>query len=286
MSAQARLEDPEPTSSPDVSIDALDTAIFRLAQRINAQSYEFLLLVREFDERFGWAKWSCGSCAEWLAWRCGLSVSAAREHVRTAHALRGLPAISAAFADGKLSYSKVRALTRAAHLHDEDLLLAYALHATAAQVEERCRQIRNVAPESVHDARRAWERRSLSVWRNAANGTLKITLELPIEEGEVITQAVALAVESGEVAAGAELGKQSWRAQQADALLAVAKAYLAGGAARVDGGGRPLSSRGARGRTIPPRRGGTVGPADRHGEAADLRRQPDQDARCRRWHAA
>ena len=49
----------------------------------------------------------------------------------------------------------VRALTPVAHIHDEDLLLAYALQATAAQVEERCRQIRNVTPESVHDARRA-----------------------------------------------------------------------------------------------------------------------------------
>ena len=91
-------------------------------------------------------------CAEWLAWRCGISLSAAREKVRTAQALRTLPEISAAFADGRLSYSKVRALTRVAHIHDEDLLLAYALQATAAQVEERCRQIRNVTPESVHGA--------------------------------------------------------------------------------------------------------------------------------------
>ena len=58
-----------------------------------------------------------------------------------------VPAISAAFADGRLSYSKVRALTRVAANHDEDLLLAYALDASASQVEERCRQIRNVEPE-------------------------------------------------------------------------------------------------------------------------------------------
>src|SRR4051794_22505520 len=210
------------------SIDALDAAICQLATGINAQSYRFLTLVREFDDRFGWFKWSCRSCAEWLAWRCGLSVSAAREHVRMAHALRGLPAISAAFADGKLSYSKVRALTRAAHLHDEDLLLAYALQATATQVEERCRQIRNVAPESADAAQRAWKRRSLSIWRNAANGTLRITVELPIEDGEIVARAIERAVEEGDVAAGPELGEQSWYAQQADALVAVAKVYLEG----------------------------------------------------------
>ena len=136
------------------SIDELDVAICRLVRQMNAESYRMLTLVREFDDRFGYAKWTFKSCAEWLAWRCGISLSAAREKVRTAQALRTLPEISAAFADGRLSYSKVRALTRVAHVHDEDLLLAYALQATAAQVEERCRQIRNVTRESVHDARR------------------------------------------------------------------------------------------------------------------------------------
>ena len=126
---------------------------------MNAETYRLLVLVREFDDRFGWAKWGLRNCAEWLAWRCGLSLSAAREKVRTAQALRGLPAISAAFADGLLSYSKVRALSRVGQLHEEDSLLAYALNATAPQVEERCRQIRNVAPESRVSAWRAWERR-------------------------------------------------------------------------------------------------------------------------------
>ncbi len=228
MTTPDSLGTPIITTSPGQSIDDLDIAIRRIANGINAQSYRFLVLVREFDDRFGWVKWSCRSCAEWLAWRCDLSVSAAREHVRTAHALRGLPAISGAFAEGKLSYSKVRALTRVAHLHDEDLLLAYALQATAAQVEERCRQIRNVAPESADEAQRAWKRRSLSIWRNTANSTLRIAVELPIEEGEVVALAIERAVEMGDVAAGPELGEQSWYAQQADALVAVAKTYLEG----------------------------------------------------------
>ena len=97
MTAPEPLRTPINVMSPSQSIDDLDAAICRLASGINAQSYRFLVLVREFDDRFGWVKWSCRSCAEWLAWRCGLSVSAAREHVRTAHALRGLPAISAAW---------------------------------------------------------------------------------------------------------------------------------------------------------------------------------------------
>ena len=208
---------------------------------MNADCYQLLLLIRDFDDRLGWAKWSFASCAEWFAWRCGLTLSAAREKLRTAHALRALPAISAAFADGRLSYSKVRALTRCAQACDEDLLLAYALEATAAQVEERCRQIRNVAPESVDIARRAWARRSLAAWRNPARGTMKITVEVPIEEGEVVTRALDRAVAAEEIASGPEFAsgrepaENGWQAQQADALVAVAKAYLAGGVGQADG---------------------------------------------------
>jgi len=230
-----------PTSADPQSIDEIDVAICRLVRQMNAETYRMLALVREFDDRFGWAKWTFRCCAEWLAWRCGISLSAAREKVRTAQALRTLPAISAAFAAGRLSYSKVRALTRVAHATGEDLLLAYALEATAAQVEERCRQIRNVTPESQHDARRTWERRSLNLWRNDVAGTLRITVEVPIEDGELITRALDCAVAAGDVStdvdpdAIAESKGTAWRAQQADALVAVAKAYLDGGGAGESG---------------------------------------------------
>ena len=79
------------------------------------------------------------------------------------------------------------------------MLLAYALDATVPQVEERCRQIRNVAPESVHHARRAWESRSLTMWRDEGRGLMRFTVEVPIEEGELIVRALDCAVAGGEV---------------------------------------------------------------------------------------
>jgi hypothetical protein len=225
------------------SVDELDAAIGRLVRRQNAECHRLLVLVREFDDRFGFAKWSFKSCAEWLAWRSGISLSAAREKVRTAQALRRLPAISAAFAEGKLSYSKVRALTRVAHEHDEDLLLAYAREASPAQVEERCRQLRNTRPESVDAARRVWESRGLTLWRDEARGMLRFTVEVPIEEGELIAKAIDCAVAAGEVSLGIEPGANgetkglAWRKQQADALVAVAKTYLEGAGEHGERGG-------------------------------------------------
>ena len=229
------------TSTDTRSVDELDAAIGRLVSQMNADSYRMLVLVREFDDRFGWKKWSCKSCAEWVAWRCGITLSAAREKVRAAHALRSLPAISAAFEQGRLSYSKVRALTRVAQIHDEDLLLAYALNATVQRVEERCRQIRNVAPDSVHHARRAWENRSLTMWRDEGRGLMRFTVEVPIDEGELIVRALDCAVAGGEVTtdldpdAVSESKGTAWRAQQADALVAVVKSYLDGGQAPEGG---------------------------------------------------
>ncbi len=217
---------------PARSIDDLDAAICTLAAQLNAETHRLLTLVREFDDRMGFAKWSFRSCAEWLAWRCGLSRSAAREKVRTAQALRNLPAIGAAFAEGRLSYSKVRALTRVVEWLDEAALLDYALKSTAAQVEERCRELRNGRPESAGVAQRAWERRALTVFRDAARGVMRVSVEVPIEEGELLSQALDRAVAAGEAPAGVEFEANAWRAQQADALIAIAKRYLDGGEAQ------------------------------------------------------
>ena len=75
----------------------------------------------------------------------------------------------------------------------------------------------------------------MTVWRDEARGTLRLTVEVPIEEGELIVRALDCAVAGGEVTtdvdpdAVAESKGTAWCAQQADALVAVAKSYLDGG---------------------------------------------------------
>jgi hypothetical protein len=244
MSAVADVMPSVSRVDPDRSIDDLDAAICRLASRIHSETYQMLVLVREFDDRMGWAKWGFPSCADWLSWRCQISLSAAREKVRTAQALRDLPAISLAFREGRLSYSKVRALTRVAALHGEDALLRYALDATAPQVEERCRQIRNVQPDSVQDARRVWDARSLAAWRNAARGTVCLRVELPLDVGEIVMKAIEKALERNEFGELiAEGSKTSFQAQQADALVAIVRTYLEGGSAEGAAGSASTADR-------------------------------------------
>ena len=99
----------------------LGDRIAELSARIQAATYELLVLIREFDEREGWD--GCVSCAQWLSWRAGLAPGAAREHARVARALGKLPKLSDAMRRGKISYSKVRAVTRVATPDNEDDLL-------------------------------------------------------------------------------------------------------------------------------------------------------------------
>jgi hypothetical protein len=216
-------------SARHLAIEELDRAIVDLSVRINAATSELLSLIREFDERAGFLKWGFANCTDWLHWRCDLSRNAAREKVRLAHALKSLPQMSVAFERGVLTYSKVRALTRVASADNEAALIAFALTTTAARLEERCRQIRNVQPDNGAEAHRVYQQRSLRVWRDGARGTLTLTVELALEQGELICRALDKAVEEHS-SNGPEFESTSWHAQQADAMVALAKSYLEGGA--------------------------------------------------------
>lgn len=221
-----RTENPAKNHLP--TIDDLDQAIVTLAARINAETYELLVLVRQFDERAGWLKWGLGNCAEWLHYRCDFSMNAAREKVRVAHALKTLPDMATAFATGDLSYSKVRAMTRVLGAHNEEELLSFALKTPTARVEERCRELRCGTADSLDGAQRAFANRSLRVSRNAERGTMTITIELPIETGELVAKALDKARDDS--AAKVEFVDESFSARQADAMVSMASGYLSGNA--------------------------------------------------------
>lgn len=124
--------------------ERLETEITMVAAHLAAGECRFLQLVAEFDRRRAWGSWGCVSAAHWLNYRCSLDLGAARERVRVARALEGLPRITAAFSVGRLSYSKVRALTRVATADSEEEFLNLAVVTTASQLETVVRQFRQV----------------------------------------------------------------------------------------------------------------------------------------------
>ena len=144
--------DSRPPDSRKKCPDALAAEITTLAGHLNAAQYRFLKLLDEFDREQGWAGPGIRSLAHWLNWKCGLGDLVAREKVRVARALRELPLIDAAFEQGEISYSKVRAMTRVATPENEKQLLNIARHGTAAHMERlvrvyrRCREQVDASP--------------------------------------------------------------------------------------------------------------------------------------------
>ncbi|WP_369135774.1 DUF222 domain-containing protein [Modestobacter sp. I12A-02662] len=156
------------------------------AVRLAAATAAWLVLVAEFDRRRGWAGVGIVSCAHWLAWQCGLSPGAAREHVRVARALSGLPVTARAFADGRLSYSKVRELTRVADAATETELVELAGHTTASQLAKVVRAWRrsDAVDDGVVTGKRAFR------WSWDDDGMLTLQVRMDAEEGAALLAAI------------------------------------------------------------------------------------------------
>ena len=116
------------------STDELEEEIAELCTHIDAATYRLLRAIAEFDRREA-CGWGFPSTAHWLSWRVGLDLVTAREKVRVARALEELPQISEKFRQGRVSYSKVRAMTRIASPENEEYLLYLAENGTAGHLE-------------------------------------------------------------------------------------------------------------------------------------------------------
>ena len=181
--------DSSPALDGTVPLERLEAQICELAGHLAAATCRFLVLLGDFDARRGWASWDMHSCAQWLSWKCQMTAGTAREHVRVARALRDLPVIRGEFGAGRLSYAKVRALTRIATPETEAGLAEIAGPMTGNQLERFARAHRQVS--SADDAA-ARVRRRLA-WRFEEDGSLAGTFRLPPLAGAVLLKALRAA---------------------------------------------------------------------------------------------
>jgi hypothetical protein len=217
-----------------LSTPELTDAITTLAGNLAAATYRLLALIAEFDRRQGWSGFN--SCAHWLNYRCGCAMGAAREKVRVAHALEDLPRISAAFAAGRVSYSKVRAMTRVATPANEHALMNIAEHGSAAHVERATRAYRRVLRAQDREAADAVYHEREVRWRYEDDGTMVLTARLPPELGRLLCKALDAAAEEAREAevppdVPAETSRHAcpYAQRRADALVHLAEQYLAHG---------------------------------------------------------
>lgn len=238
------------------------------AAALNAQAQcQLLDLIGEFDAGNA-VRWWDGikSLAHWLSWACSMSPGTAREHVRVARALGRMPTTRAAFAEGRLSFSKVREISRVVDTVDEAELCQLALRATAAQLAKTVAGYRTAAGTRIKQQRD----RQVS-WTEREAGTIDLRLRLPKEEAAIVFAALNAAkdqfgspptcAEGSEAAASppgqaesasaastaaspaaspADLGKATPAYTLADAFLDVARGFLSTSPADRSGEDRSL----------------------------------------------
>jgi hypothetical protein len=207
--------------------EKLGDEITELCGYIYAATYHLLELIREFDEQQCWAELGFQSCAHWLNFKCGFGMNSARERLRVALALGGLPTISKKFSEGAISYSKVRAITRVADESNEEYLLMVATHGTAHHVERLVSQYRRAKKlEDAEFAMDLHEKREVTYYYDH-DGCLVMKARIPADQGELIVKALEMAIEENDV-----YPKGTWSAEtpiaarRADALCEIAETYM------------------------------------------------------------
>jgi 5-methylcytosine-specific restriction endonuclease McrA len=219
------------------AVQRIGDEIAELSAHLDAASARLLDLIQQFDVEGGWNN-GFRSCAEWLSWRTGVDIGAAREKVRVARALASLPMLSRALARGELSYAKVRALTRVATPETEERLIKIGRAGTAAHVERIVSGWRRMDRKAeVEEATRQHKHRALHIYRSD-DGTVVVRGRLTADVGAVLFRALDAAREalyqraraaptahvSAETSAVASLPPMEQ--QQADALALLAETAL------------------------------------------------------------
>jgi len=172
--------------------EELELEIMTLAGQMNAVQYRFIKLLAEFDDNGGWQGDGINSFAHWLNWKIGMGMMMGREKVRVARALPDLPLIDKAFSEGKISYTKVRAMTRVATPENEQFLLYIAEHGTANHMEFLVRKYRYCKRLQEPRESENWKRyKDLHCYQDEM-GMYVISARLPPEEGALVVRALEI----------------------------------------------------------------------------------------------
>ena len=156
-----------------------------LADLFARSQYQLVVVAAEFADSAEWVLAGAPNAARWLADACDIEVCTAREWIRIGRRLRELPEIADAFAEGVLSYSKVRTLTRVATPENEVELVQLAVPVPAGELGRALAawMNSNSTPEEIRDHQR--RRRSVK-WRTEPDGMVTLTLRLPPQLAAVL----------------------------------------------------------------------------------------------------
>ncbi len=168
-----------------------------LSQKITSSHADLLELLVRFDELEGWRCNGSKHCAAWMNSEIGISVQTGWEYLRVGRKLRTLTTLRALFRVGKVSWSKVRLISRVADENNERLLCHAALDASVVDVKNLCDGYRwndeNTTDTENSQAMNQQLSRSLT-WKETSDGSTKIQITLPPELAQVFLNSVEQSV--------------------------------------------------------------------------------------------
>lgn len=188
-------EDSGPNSSPSLPREArhIRKRLQSLSQDMTSSHADLLELLVRFDELEGWKCNGSKHCAAWMNFEIGISVQCGWEYLRVGRKLRTLKTLRALFRVGKISWSKVRLISRVADASNESLLCHAALDASVSDVKTLCEGYRWHEESDVNNentqALQQWLTRSLT-WSETSNGSTRIQITLPTELAQTFLNSV------------------------------------------------------------------------------------------------
>lgn len=210
--------------------------------------YTLVHAAADLNQSGEWAFDGSRTCAHWIASALDVEVSTAREWIRIGNALDKFACIERALADGRISYSKARTLTRVATIENEADLCALAEKVPAGRLGAAVAAWLSRHEEPEETEKRQHEARSVS-WRIEPDGMIVGTFRLPpghaallmagIDQQVLRSRPTQLRSTESDEGASAETASpptvSGWPTipqQRADALIAL----ISGGTSRRAGG--------------------------------------------------
>jgi hypothetical protein len=213
----------DPVALAECTSEELGDAMTQVHALENATRSALLDLIAVCAERKTWVEDGCASIESWVALRLGIAWRTAAELVRVARAKEHLPAVSAVFSAGALSWDKMRALAIVATADDDAEWAQAAPSMTVSQLERAAKRHRE---RSEAQAAAAGAGRGLGFREHRDLPITRIGGWLPNDQAEVIRRAIER--EADRVPPNPETGElDSYAARRADALYKICSQCIA-----------------------------------------------------------
>ncbi len=205
----------------------LEAELAKVCGVLNAATGALVGLIEKALDTGAYAGAGVRSPEQWVAWKCGLSSTRARKLLSMARRLPELSHCRVALEAGELSEDQVAVVCRHAPAWADAEVTTLAKEATVAQLARTLR--RYAFSPTADDDENEEEPRRVS-FGGTEEGNWRLSATLPPDEGAVVTKAL----EAQRRLLAQDGSEPSW----ADALVAMAEATLAAGAAgRAHGDG-------------------------------------------------